>query len=120
MLCIISTIYTASGSGGEFSAIGFFQEILALPIVISFYLFWKILKRPGFIKASEADLVSGRREVNLREEKAKEQAEMQNWGTFKRYLPSLISLLTVQSLQILLLAQLQSSFIMQSRLLLFK
>jgi len=106
LICIAATIYTAIGVGGEFHPVDFFQEILALPIVIFFYVLWKIWKRTAIVKASEADLVSGRREVNLQEEKAKEQAEMQNWSTIKRYPPSFACLLIAQSLPILLLEQL--------------
>ena len=83
-LCIIATIYTACNPGGNFDIAGFFQEILALPIVVFCYAFWKIWKRPSIIKVSEADLVSGRREMDLRQEKEREVLERQTWGPLKR------------------------------------
>ena len=46
---------------------------------------WKVWKRPSIVKLSEADLISGRRELNLREEREKEELERQTWGPFKRY-----------------------------------
>jgi yeast amino acid transporter len=87
-LCIIATLYTASNPGGPFSVIGFFQETLALPIVIFFYALWKIWKRPRYIRVGEADLVSGRRELDLHAEQTKEQLERQSWGPIKRHFVS--------------------------------
>jgi yeast amino acid transporter len=82
VLCIAATIYCAVGS--PFSFVGFMQEILALPIVIFCYVVWKVWKRPEYIRLSEADLISGRRELDLVAEKKKEELERQNWGTIKR------------------------------------
>jgi amino acid transporter len=86
-LCILATIYTACNPGGEFEIVGFFQEVLALPICIACYVFWKIWKKPSIIKASQADLVSGRREMDLKEEKEKELLEKASWGRAKRFVP---------------------------------
>lgn len=85
-LCIIATIYTACNPGNQFDAAAFFQETLALPIVVFCYALWKIWKRPSIVKASEADLVSGRRELDLRGEKERERLERQTWGPIKRYI----------------------------------
>lgn len=71
--------------GGEPNASAFFQSYLAFPIIIAFYLFWKIYKRTRIVRAHEVDLVSGRRELNLKELKAQEREEQKNWGFFKRY-----------------------------------
>lgn len=84
-LCIIATIYTASNPGGAFDVVGFFQETLALPLVIICYIVWKVIKRPGIVKVAEADIISGRRELDLHAEKRKEQEERQSWGPVKRY-----------------------------------
>jgi len=89
-ICIIATIYTACNPGGEFDIIGFFQEVLALPICITCYILWKIWKKPTIIKVSEADLVSGRRELNLKEVKEKELLERASWGRAKQYTSSFI------------------------------
>src|SRR5271156_2462438 len=89
-LCIIATIYTASNPGGAFDVVGFFQETLALPLVIVCYIVWKVIKRPGIVKVAEADLISGRRELDLHEEKRKEKQERQSWGAIKRYIRNIV------------------------------
>lgn len=86
ILCIIATIYTACSPGEEFSITGFFQEILALPLVIICYIVWKVWKRPSVIKVSEADLISGRRELDLKHEKDLEETRRATWGPIKRYI----------------------------------
>jgi amino acid permease len=89
-ICIIATIYTACNPGGEFDVIGFFQEVLALPICIACYILWKIWKKPSIIKVSEADLVSGRRELDLKEVNEKERLERATWGRAKQYTTSFL------------------------------
>jgi yeast amino acid transporter len=97
-LCIAATIYTACNPGGDFSVEGFFQETLALPIVVFCYVLWKVWKRPSIVKSVDADLVSGRREHDLKAEKDKENMDRATWGPIKRYvsIPSamLISVFT--------------------------
>lgn len=88
-ICIIATIYTACNPGGDFDVVGFFQEVLALPICIACYIFWKLWKKPSIIKAAQADLVSGRREMDLKEEKEKDLLERATWGPAKRFVPNL-------------------------------
>lgn len=83
-LCILATIYIACNPGGPFDIVGFFQEVLALPIVIFCYVLWKLWKRSSIIKVSKADLVSGRRELDLRGEREKEALEKATWGPIKR------------------------------------
>ncbi|KAK9453436.1 amino acid permease-domain-containing protein [Dipodascopsis uninucleata] len=51
--------------GGSPNASDFFQAYLAAPIVIVFYIAYKTWFRTTFVKPSEADLVSGRREVDV-------------------------------------------------------
>jgi yeast amino acid transporter len=82
VLCIMATIYCAVDT--PFSFAGFLQETLALPMVIFCYVVWKVWKRPAYIRLSQADLISGRRELDLAAERKKEELERQNWGTFKR------------------------------------
>jgi len=85
-LCIVATIYTASNPGGAFDVVGFFQETLALPLVIICYIVWKVIKRPSIVKVSDADIISGRRETDLQAEKLAEQEERRSWGPIKRYI----------------------------------
>jgi len=92
VLCIIATIYTACSPGDEFSIESFFQETLALPLVLLLYVVWKVWKKTSIVKASEADLISGRRELDLHEEKEKEALERQTWSPFKRSVPHRLNL----------------------------
>lgn len=65
----------------------FFQSYLAAPLVIVFYLSWKIYKRSPFIRLKDIDLDAGRREVDLdllRQELAEERAELQKRGFLYR------------------------------------
>jgi len=71
--------------GGELAAQSFFEAYLAAPIVIAFFLLWKILKRTRYVKTRDIDLVSGRRELNLEELRAQEEAERATWGPLRRY-----------------------------------
>jgi len=84
VICIIATIYTASNPGGAFDVTGFFQETLALPLVIFCYILWKFWKQPPYVKSKDADLISGRRELDLHEIKEKERLERTTWGPIKR------------------------------------
>jgi len=84
LLCIAATVYVAVGSPFDF--VSFLQEVLALPIVVFCYILWKVWKKPAYIRLSEADLISGRRELDLEAERKKELAERQNWGPIKRFL----------------------------------
>ena len=85
-MCILATIYVACNPGGAFDVKEFFQNILTLPIVIFCYVLWKVWKRPDIVKLSEADLISGRRELDLREERKKDELERRTWGPIKRYI----------------------------------
>ncbi|KAK9322788.1 general amino-acid permease GAP1 [Lipomyces orientalis] len=51
--------------GGTPNASDFFMAYLAAPVVIAFYIFYKVWKRTPFVRPSQADLVSGRREVDI-------------------------------------------------------
>lgn len=65
----------------------FFQSYLAAPLVIVFYLSWKIYKRSPFIRLKDIDLDAGRREVDLdllRQELEEERAELQKRGYLYR------------------------------------
>ncbi|KAK0522478.1 hypothetical protein OC834_006269 [Tilletia horrida] len=63
---------------GSERAVAFFQNYLAFPIVIAFYLFAKAVWRPKVVRISDIDLVTGRKHVPLellREERAAERAQ---------------------------------------------
>jgi len=85
VLCLIAQFYIAVFPlGGSSSAEAFFQAYLAAPIVIVFYLVWKIWKRPPFMRPSTIDLVTGRRFLDTEELIAEERNERMNWPLWKK------------------------------------
>jgi amino acid transporter len=85
-LILIAQFYVAVWPiGGTPNAQSFFEAYLAVPIILAFFLFWKIFKRTRWVKTMDIDLVSGRRELNLAELKAQEREEQATWGPMKRY-----------------------------------
>lgn len=86
ILCLIAQFYIAIFPiGGTPNAQAFFEAYLAGPIVLAFFLFWKIYKRTRYVRTMDIDLMSGRREMNLHELRQQEIEERQTWGTAKRY-----------------------------------
>jgi len=83
--CIAASIYVAFPADmKDFSMVEFFQELLTIVIVTLCYVGWKFWKKTSVVKLAEADLVSGRRELDLHEEKLKEIEERKEWGPLKR------------------------------------
>lgn len=70
ILILIAQFWTAVWPVGYASetpseiAQGFFEAYLAMPIVIFFYLAFKIIKRPKFKRIRDIDVTSGRREMD--------------------------------------------------------
>lgn len=62
----------------------FFSLYLAAPVVILFYLCYKIWFRTPFIRAKDMDLVTGRRELDIQHLLAEERAEQAAWPTWKK------------------------------------
>lgn len=46
-------------------ATNFFQNYLAAPIVIVFYIFWKVWKKSKFMRLPDIDVITGRRELDM-------------------------------------------------------
>jgi len=87
ILCLIAQFYTAlSPLCGAPSVAGFFQSYLAAPVVLVFYIIWKIWKKPPFMRPSTIDLVTGLRQLNTVELIATEEAERLSWPKWKRIL----------------------------------
>jgi amino acid transporter len=85
ILCLIAQFYIAVFPiGASPSAEAFFQAYLAAPILIVFYLVWKIWKRPPFMRPSTIDLVTGRRFLDTEELIAEERNERMNWPLWKK------------------------------------
>jgi amino acid transporter len=62
ILCLIAQFYVAiSLISGSASAESFFKAYLAAPILVAFYIVWKIWKRTSCMWPSTIDLESGRR-----------------------------------------------------------
>ena len=61
-----------------------FQAYLAFPIVVLFFIIFKIVKKTKFVKISEIDITSGRRELDLAQILAEERAEKATWPRWKK------------------------------------
>ncbi len=62
----------------------FFSAYLAVPIVIAFYVVYKLIFRTRIVGVHEMDLHTGIRELNVQELIAEERAERQNWPKWKK------------------------------------
>jgi amino acid transporter len=84
ILCIIAQLYIAVAPiGASASAYEFFANMLALPIVLVCFIGWKFWHGTRFMRASEIDLVTGRREMDLAVAKAEEMADRATWPIWK-------------------------------------
>lgn len=85
ILCLVAQFYIAVFPlCTPASVAGFFQSYLAAPVVIFFYIIWKVWKRPPFMRPSTIDLVTGRREIDTQEFIAEERAERMAMPRWKR------------------------------------
>lgn len=62
----------------------FFEVYLAAPVVIMFYVVYKVWKRTPFIRSHNMDLHTGIRELNIAELVAEERAERAHWPAWKK------------------------------------
>jgi amino acid transporter len=72
-----------NGSGAA-QAYNFFLNYLTVPVVILFYLGYKIWFRTPFMRRHTIDLKTGRRDLNLPELLAEERIERAAWPRWKR------------------------------------
>ena len=49
---------------GLWNVDNFITAYICLPIFVVFYLFWKIVKCPKFVRVEDMDFTTGRRELN--------------------------------------------------------
>jgi amino acid transporter len=85
ILCLIAQFYLAVFPQHDSpSAEAFFEAYLAAPIIILFYVVWKIWKRPPFMRPSTIDLVTGRRLLDTQQLIDEERAERKTWPAWKR------------------------------------
>lgn len=73
----------ASMSAGD-RVQSFFEAYLSFPIIILFYVVFKLWKKPAFKKLQDIDITSGRREMDLAEILAEERAEQATWPKWKK------------------------------------
>ena len=76
-------------NGGRIEGAGpltqnFFQAYLAFPIVLAFFIPYKIYYRTSFMRSKDMDLMTGRRELNLQELLAEEEVEKAAWPKWKK------------------------------------
>ena len=79
--------WTALFPGSKADAENFFSVYLAFPIVLAFYIPYKIYYRTPFIRAKDIDLITGVREVDLdvlQQELAEEKAYIASRNIFYR------------------------------------
>ncbi|EYE93248.1 amino acid permease GAP1 [Aspergillus ruber CBS 135680] len=73
---------------GEMTASGrvesFFQSYLAAPVVIAFYILYKIYTRSPFMRAKDMDLQTGRRDLDIQHLINEERAEQAAWPWWKK------------------------------------
>ena len=62
----------------------FFEAYLAFPIVVLMYIIFKIVRKTRFVRISEIDVDSGKREMDLATILAEERAEKKNWPAWKK------------------------------------
>jgi len=85
VLCIIAQFYIAVAPiGGSPTAYDFFVQMLALPVIIACFVGWKVWHKTRFVRASEADLLTGRRELDLAGAKQAEIEERATWKWWKK------------------------------------
>jgi amino acid transporter len=64
--------------------INFFEVYLAAPVVILFYVPYKLIYRTPFVRSHNMDLHTGIRELNIAELIAEERAEQAQWPKWKK------------------------------------
>ena len=90
ILCVLAQFFIAVAPIGVVpNAIHFFINMLALPIILVLFVGWKVWKKTKFVRAEEADLITGRRELDLAAMKAEDRAEQLTWPQWKKYTFSL-------------------------------
>lgn len=87
VLCMISQFYIAiSPLKGGPTAYNFFVKTLAAPVVLGCFIFWKFFHKTYFVRAEQADLFTGRRELDLAKAKEEERLESEARSWWGRYL----------------------------------
>lgn len=84
-LVLIAQFWTALFPVGESpDPSTFFQSYLGFPVIVVCYVIFKVWKRPSFVKASEMDLITGRRPLMTPEDWEEERLELASKPRWKR------------------------------------
>lgn len=75
---------SAKGQTAAAMTENFFAAYLAVPIVLIFYISYKVYYKTTIMHCSEMDLKTGIRELNLAELKEEERLEMATWPKWKK------------------------------------
>ena len=67
------------------SVVNFFQSYMAAPVILLFYVAYKLWYRTPFMKVEDMDLTTGMRELNLLELLVEERKEQAEWPRWKRW-----------------------------------
>lgn len=62
----------------------FFQAYLAAPVIVLFYVVYKVWKRPSYVRLRDVDLFTGRRDLNVKMLVAMEREERRSWPRWKK------------------------------------
>lgn len=65
-------------------AYNFFSVYLAAPVVLVSYIGYKVVYKTKFIRPSEADLATGRRDLDVQHLVEQERAEQKQWPAWKK------------------------------------
>lgn len=65
-------------------ASGFFQAYLAAPVVVAYYLGYKLWTRCGYVRLRDVDLRTGKRDLNVKMLVAMEREERKSWPRWKK------------------------------------
>lgn len=64
--------------------INFFQDYLAAPVIVLFYVAYKLWFRPSIVRRHNMNLHTGIRDLNIAELIAEERAERAQWPAWRR------------------------------------
>lgn len=85
--CIVSQVYLGFAPiGGDLTVEGCLMDVIAVPVIISFCVVWKLCKKKqaaGWVRLAEMDLVTGRKD-DLARSHAEDTAERASWGYGRR------------------------------------
>ena len=89
VLCVLAQLYVAIAPVGKSpNAYDFFVNMLALPLILAFFLYWKIAHKTELVRVTEMDLLTGRRELDLTAAKEEERLERATWQWWKKCTPN--------------------------------